>query len=302
MQTEFISLASSIGIFYYYTFQKEIQITWKFIKRDISVTIIPASLFTIAAWLSNSGSLNELFLDLVRAFVYFFLFIYTSVLPNQILGVEEDKINKPDRPIAAGLVSYTGAKNRYLASMIVFALVGWSFGVLEWTLLWQGLILLYNEGGWSQHWFSKNLGNGLGVVTQLAAAWQMITPLTQASLSWIFIIAFLVFVLVPLQDLRDIEGDKLLNRQTLPIAFGEQNTRVFLSFIFLIAPFFVHFILMIPAGYKWKVLLCDIAQALICWVVSARVIFCRSPQADHDSYMLFTYWYCLMLASASVVL
>ncbi len=63
---------------------------------------------------------------------------------------------------------------RWIVTMVLFNLVGWWFGVLEWVILWQICTLLHNFGGWSQHWFGKSLIMMLGTIAQLAQqAWQL---------------------------------------------------------------------------------------------------------------------------------
>ncbi|HLP87819.1 MAG TPA: UbiA family prenyltransferase [Nostocaceae cyanobacterium] len=287
---------------YYLMIQREISIIWQLIKRDISSTIIPGILFTIAAWANYSSSWVELTLCLLRAGIYFFLYILTFNLSNQIVGIEEDKINKPDRPIASGLLSYKGAIIRYFSSMILFSLVGMLFGVVEWALLWQVSTLLHNEGGWSKHWLGKNLIMGVGIVAELAAAWQLVIPITSDSWRWIIVLAVVVALIVHLQDLRDVEGDRLTNRQTFPIAFGEKTARITLFIGFLLAPVAINLALIMPTEMTWYILLCDIALVLFSWLIATRVILYRSPQADHQTYMLLTYWYCLLCASATIII
>ncbi|MBW4676631.1 MAG: UbiA family prenyltransferase [Desmonostoc geniculatum HA4340-LM1] len=108
--------------------------------------------------------------------------------------------------------------------------------------------------------------------------------------------------LVAVQDLRDIEGDLAVKRSTFPIAFGETASRFILSLGFGLLPFIIHFILMMPTENTVSTLVCDIVLAVFSWFIAARIVLNRSPKEDHHTYILFTYWYCLVLASAIVVL
>lgn len=256
----------------------------------------------VAAWRSESGSLSELLVLLPCAVLYFALYIYTFCLSNQITGIDEDLLNKPDRPITSGSVSYNGAQFRYAIGLVLFSLVGWWFGVVEWALLWQVCFILHNEGGWSKHWLGKNFIMGVGTIAELAAAWQLVAPISPDGWRWILVMGGAVASLAHLQDLRDIEGDLANGRNTFPIVFGKIATRVVLCVGFVLVTLAIHLLLMVPAGNTWNVILSDIAVVALSTTIVARIIFCRSTRGDHHTYMLLTYWYCLVLGTAIVVL
>lgn len=292
----------NLGINWRYNLLYELNVIWQFIWRDVWATIIPGLLFLLAAWHIHPSSGVQLLWVLGCGIVYFLLYILPFALSNQIVGIEEDRINKPDRPLVRGIVSYQGAQVRWVVSMGLFSLVGWWLGVLEWTLLWQVCIIAHNFGGLAKHWIGKNLIMGIGQIAQLGAAWQLITPLTSITWRWILLIAIVSIPLVALQDLRDIDGDRATGRNTFPIAFGETATRIMLSFGFGLLPVATHLGLMMPAENTWMTILCDVALAAISWTIATRVILFRNAKADHHTYMMFLYWYCLVLGSAIFVL
>ena len=280
---------------------RETQICWQVVVYDFSSTVMPAFLFSTAAWVSASSP-KAMIWALLHNLVYFCLYAFTFCLSNQIAGIEEDRINKPTRPLVTGLVSYRGAQVRWVVSMVLFTLLGWSLGVVEWTLLWQASLTMYNFGGWAKKWFTKNLVMSLGVVAQLAAAWQLVTPLTLTAWCWILVVAGVVFPLISLQDLRDIDGDRSIGRKTFPLAVGENATRAILGIGFALLPVIVHYILMQPAGNAWYVLLCEMGVTIISLTIAIRVVMCRTMEGDHRTYMLFTYWYCGILSSAIIIM
>lgn len=284
----------------YQSVVREAHLSWQFIGGDFSTMTVSGLIFMVAAW-NNDPSRMSFWSALGRDLLYFWLYAVSFCLANQIVGVDEDRLNKPHRPLVTGAVSYRGAIVRWAASMLLFSLVAWWFGVLEWASLWQVSIILYNFGVWAKHWATKNLIMGVGTVAQLAAAWQIVTPITPLVWRWILLIAFVVIPLVSIQDLRDLEGDIATGRNTFPIAFGETPSRIILCAGFILLPLAIHFALMIPAGNTWNVILWDIGLAIISWSVAARVVFYRSPHADHHTYMLFTYWYCAVLGSAIAI-
>lgn len=280
----------------------ELLLSWLVIKSDISATIVPTLLFTIAAWNSASGSLYDLGVALGHGLIYFWLYVLIFCLSNQLVGVDEDRINKPYRPLVVGLVSYRGALIRWAASMLVFSIVGWWFGVLEWALLWQAASVLHNFGDWSKHWLGKHLVMSIGIVAGLAPAWELATPLTDDAWRWIVFLACVILPLIATQDLRDTAGDYAIGRRTFPIAFGVRATRLMLGLCFALLPIAVHYTLMTSTTGIWYMLICNVALTGLSLLIAVRVLLCRTRQADQYTYKLFTYWYCCITASAIVIL
>jgi (R)-axinyssene synthase len=281
---------------------RELWLSWRFTAGDASSAVVPALLFLGAAGRHAGLGPGEWLAALARGALYFWLFAYTFGLANQLVGVEEDRLNKPHRPLVTGEATVEGTRWRWRVCMGLFAAVGWAFGVGPWALLWELIIVLHNDGGGARKWWAKNLLIGLGVVTQLAAAWGLVAPLTPTVWRWIGVLASVVFVLVSLQDLRDQEGDRASGRKTFPLVFGEKRTRALLAGLFALLPFVIHRVLMAPLGLTPVVVAFDAGLALMCWVISVRVLCWRTRSADHRTYLLFTYWYCLALLSTLVVL
>lgn len=282
---------------------RELKLSWHFIWRDISTTMIPALLFMGAAVKTIYPiSMQALLLGLGRWAIYFWLYIYTFCLADQIGGAEEDRINKPDRPIPAAAVSLHGAVRRWVVAVGVFLLVGGWFGVWPWSLLWVVASVLHNFRGWDKHWFTKNnVIMPVGFLAEVAPAWQLVTPLTPLAWRWLLVGAFVVCVTAAVQDFRDITGDRATGRRTLPVILGQKRARALMSVIFLFMPFFIHFMLFEAAGIVGKVL-CDAWLGGLVMLIVYRLWKYDSAPEDHKTYMVYTYWYCSVLASAVVVM
>lgn len=281
---------------------RELWVSWRFIGGDVSSAVIPPLLFLVAAAGHGGLGVGEVVGAVGRGLLYFWLFTYAFNLSNQLVGVEEDRVNKPHRPLVRGEVTVRGTRRRWWVCMALLSLVGWGFGVWEWALLWQVILVVHNEAGAARRWWAKNLLIALGVVTQLAAAWELVGPLTAETWRWIAVLASVVFLLVSLQDLRDLEGDRASGRKTFPLVFGEKPTRYVLAALFGLLPLVIHEALMKPLGLTPVVVASDVGLALVSWVIAVRVVGWRTPRADHRTYLLFTYWYCLALLSTIVVL
>lgn len=282
--------------------RSEMILYWRFTRYDISATVIPGLLFLLAAWHSDQLNWSTLPNLIFWGAIYFWLYCICFCISNQLAGEAEDRLNKPDRPLVQGLVSRQGAFIRWVIAMGLFSLLGWWLGVLEWTLLWQVTLTLHNFGHWARHYWLKNLSMVLGAIAQLAAAWQMVRPLTPEAWTWLLVPAITLLSNASLQDLRDIEGDRMNRRRTMPIVFGEWPTRIFVAIAFILLAVLSHIALFVPTGLSAGTLLLDVLLAALCVVIGGRVLLLRNPHADHVSYMMYTYWYCFVLAAAIVAL
>lgn len=287
---------------------REVQLFLRFTWRDHSAAIIPALLFMMAAVKASAPRqlLLSLLIALARGLPYFALFLYSFCLSNQISGVEEDRINKPDRPLPAGLVSLEGAKLRWLVLMGLYPVVAFmlgGLGLMFWAVVWQVLSVLHNSLGWSTHWALKNLVvMTLGTLAQLAQAWLLVAELTPLAWRWILVISVSVGLTISIQDFRDVEGDRSRGRRTLPICVGDLASRYALSALCLLLPIVTSLLLRGAAGLTPIALFPSLMSLGFSLCVAVRLLCRRCPQEDHTTYMLWTYWYCVEVASALFVL
>lgn len=222
---------------------------------------------------------------------------------NQIVGIEEDKINKKDRPLASGLISITGAKVRLFISMILFPSYAYFSGdmiILYSALGWQLIIIFYNYFGFDKHWFNKNIVFiTSGTFVQLTAAYEYGNLENKKDLPyfWILYISLAFGCSLNLQDLRDVIGDKKLGRQTLPIVLGEEKSRLVVAAIIFFLPLTLYI--------SWKIMLemtfiHYFLQAILVvfnFYVALRTLIYHTIQADHQTYMVHCYYFCFLIAA-----
>jgi 4-hydroxybenzoate polyprenyltransferase len=285
------------GIWSLAAIRRELRISWHFIKYDWFSTIAPGTLFLLTTLITQHIPVWTWPLYLAKAIAYFWLYVYTFTLGNQTVGAIEDKLNKPDRPIPSGMVSVQGAKLRWYILSPVYLLVGLALGVGEWALLWFVAQTLYNFQQWAHVWWKKNAIMGVGVLAQLAAAWQLVAPLTHASLLWISIFSLVIFVVIGMQDMRDVSGDIVMRRRTLPIRFGEMRARWMLAISVGLIPL-VYYQFAVSGQTLSLLGLIHVTIAMVmCLVISWRVIVLRSMHGDHVTYELLVLWYNIALLS-----
>ncbi|KAI1198639.1 hypothetical protein F5X97DRAFT_342534 [Nemania serpens] len=162
------------------------------------------------------------------------LFIFN--LHNQRHGsaVAEDALNKPWRPIPAGRIS-TMQTTRLMYLMYPILLgVSLRYGGLVPCVAETLFCLWYNEWGGASRPFTKNLQNGLGFACFFAGPLEVATGHSVfagrgKAAVWLAILTAAVTTTVHMQDFRDMDGDRVANRQTVPLAIGDFPARIIVA-------------------------------------------------------------------------
>ncbi|RDW61948.1 hypothetical protein BP6252_11381 [Coleophoma cylindrospora] len=203
------------------TLLHEAKLCYGFVRRDLGTGLLPVPGFTLASLLYRQASVEEIARVIPYAFLYGFLYLYTFVVANQIDGVTEDKVNKPDRPIASGATSLQAAKIRWVVLTGLYLGYSYMLGVEKWTLLWIVTTIAHNFFGFSNFGPTKDGCMGAGCIAQLMAAWAIGGSTPEMGWAWTKNIALYMLWPIPLQDLRDVPGDKAAGRKTTPILMGD---------------------------------------------------------------------------------
>ncbi len=151
-------------------------------------------------------------------------------ISNQRLpaSVVEDGTNKPWRPIPAGRISAREAQCLLLAA--IPTVVGASFLLDAFTpsIVLMALVWMYNDldGAGINIWV-RNLLNGGGL---MCFSWGALRVLSGADLKpaaciWILVTGAIITTTVHAQDFPDVEGDREIGRQTVPLLLGEGPAR-----------------------------------------------------------------------------
>lgn len=283
------------------------RLAYRFIKRDLPVAHYASMAFLVSAVIASQVPPLQAARAVLTGAIYFFLYLYSFCLGNQIAGVEEDRVNKPDRPIASGQISLPAATARWALMNFLFpSYAAWAGGwaLARWALAWQLLSISYNFFRLDKNWFTKNcIFISLGGIFQVAAAWQIVAPISEQAWVWIVVVSVLFGVSLQLQDFRDVEGDKLLKRRTLPMVIGEDWARWLTGlFIAVVMPVCIHWVLFGLGHQPLWVRGAEALQAVLCVWVGARAIVLRTPADDHRTYMMHTYWFMCIFLTAGFVL
>ncbi|KAJ6478539.1 UbiA prenyltransferase family-domain-containing protein [Mycena vitilis] len=277
----------------------ELRVFWDFTWRDWSASLIPGMMYTTAALRTSTEaqSSSHIAWSLASSFCYFLLYIYSFDIANQINGVAEDRMNKPDRPLSSGRVSLQGAYTRWYITTAAYLLVSTAWGVLPWGTLWVVITVYTSFFGGDKHWFTKNLVfMSTGSLCLLHASWALVAPLTAREWQWALTLSGVFGLVANVQDMRDVEGDRVAARRTLPIVLGDRNFRRAMAGIIAAAPFFCWRMGFLHTSYSTAAGYGAAALAMSMFYLAFRVLCGSNKRYDHKTYMLLTYIYCGCIA------
>lgn len=303
-----------------------------FTRSDFKTVIVPQSIFALAVasrCLSSRASSSTppvspppitttllstgtWILRITTMLVWLWLHLIVENVANQRLepSVLEDAVNKPWRPIPAGLITpaQSQAVLRWAVPLCLafssFAGGGGGGGGGS-----AGLLLLPSATLMCFVWLYNDLdGSAAGPVQRSAInaaglacfGWGALAALTGAPALgsaevgttavlprtvqlWIAMIAVIVFTTVHAADFPDIEGDRERSRQTMPLVYGEDVSRWFLA---VAAPAWS-----VASLVFWHV------EFGFCWVAPMAVSGCMAgltvSRRDHGSDEMVWKLWCL---------
>ncbi len=216
----------------------EIYLSWRFIRSNFPPAVITGAAFAVSAWHVANATLWQLPLILLLGAVNGWLMLYFFDLINQVVGIEEDRINKPHRPIPAGLCSLEQAERRI--PYAAFAYLGFAIAInaTTWALVWIVTVTAYNYWGLDRHWVTKTLFTCIGALL-CAPIWIFVNgSIDSIAQTWLISVFVYWIICSVLQDLRDLAGDRSRNRRTLPMVIGDRASRYIAAVVLMLQPAF----------------------------------------------------------------
>jgi len=100
----------------------------------------------------------------IQAIFWIYLHLLEFNLSNQVHNPEEDKRNKPWRPLPSGRISLERAITLKRIAIVACLLISLHYGVQVFyaSLLFAIFIPMHHELHGDQHWLTKNLMNAVG--------------------------------------------------------------------------------------------------------------------------------------------
>lgn len=223
--------------------------------------------------------------------LWMWLNILAFTVSNQrnLDSITEDSINKAWRPLPSGRMTTMQTRRLLLAVIPTVVIAAIFLGGREASMLALLLNWMYNDlRGGDESYVVRHLLNALGLTfwsvgTTLVACGQNHCSLSIAGCRWLAIQGAVVFTTVHLMDLRDQAGDRALGRSTVPISLGDTAAR------WTVVVSMMSWSLICPAlwslGVRGSLLTLTLGT-----LISARVLFRRTVEADKMSWNLWGLW------------
>ncbi|KAH9960956.1 UbiA prenyltransferase family-domain-containing protein [Russula compacta] len=254
-----------------------ILFTW----TDHKTIFLPITAFACATAPLRSFS------SLLQCWIWIWFHLFLCNVSNQARSCEEDKVNRPWRPLPAGRITESQAVT--LRWTIAVLCLFWSsiYGQ-ELVLMTIGLVIttvVYDELGTAGHIIGKNFC-AVGGYASFEVGATIIIGTNHAmdfvSVTAVIISGIMIFTTIQAQDFADVEGDKALGRMTFPIYAPEFSRAftliatvawsVFLSWFWGVGPVSAAFLVILGT------------------YVGMRYYLWRTLEADKKSYTIFNIW------------
>jgi 4-hydroxybenzoate polyprenyltransferase len=212
-----------------------------------------------------------------------------SVVLNDLVDLEVDKISNNRRPLLAGIYQH----KEY--AQLGYAFFGLSLlGGLVVGFKFFSIMLVYQFLAWAYSAKPYRLKRFPLIATLLSAAVLILVLFAGFTLfsgdnniqglSWRVILLFLIALTLslPIKDFKDIEGDKKEGIWTIPVIFGEENGRlivatgIFISFmasVFLLNEFRLFWWAIILGALSFWIVLTKKPRQLFWWVLGTVSVY-----------------------------
>jgi 4-hydroxybenzoate polyprenyltransferase len=274
------------------------------IADNVMVSVFPTVLGAVAAGVHYHRSAEARLVGVGEAIVLGLLSVYMNDASNEVGSGAEDALNKPYRPIPAGLATPAGLARRYWSALVIFTLIGWILGAWLWVLLWDATVFLtYRWGSPRYYLYWKVVFNVSGSSMPIAYGWQVVAPIDGTGWTWIgFVTVYFTLALI-YEDVRDMEGDRIVGRRTLALVIGPTFVRYWFAALMALLPFVFYVVLARPSGAAdWKGLTSAAVIGALSWTCAARALLRRERHADRITYQLFYVVWALTLATAPLLM
>ncbi|KAI0183115.1 UbiA prenyltransferase family-domain-containing protein [Xylaria flabelliformis] len=273
---------------------------WLFTYSDMKTIIFPQSIFGVIA--AYTACLMEQPPSFTHGMPYFFLtrfplsllWTWSNVLPFNIFNqlgsqaIEEDRVNKPWRPLASGRVNERTARYMMYSHYVMAIVISSYIGGLRQSLSLLILGTWYNAfGGADKSFLVRNIINAFGYISFMSGAMEVAMGArlmaTRSLVQWFGILGLVIFLTVQIQDISDTEGDRLRGRVTMPLVFGHVFTR------WWTAALIWTFSSLCPAYWSltWHSFVALVGLGSL---VAIRMLIYRSVEADKRTFQIWNAW------------
>jgi 4-hydroxybenzoate polyprenyltransferase len=261
-----------------------LETVFLFTQNDVRTTLIPVTIFALSA----APKYNPAHAWHAPLWIWFHLLQFN--IANQIQDPEEDRKNKPSRPIPAGRISVDSAADIRWVTVPVCLMLSLWYGTqaLLASTVFAVFTIWYNELHGDRMGLSKNvltaiLGGCLEVGATVAGSYN--SRMDKVGALAVALSSAVFATTLHAQDFKDEEGDRLTGRCTLPTIFPKAA-----RFSMMLGIPLWSFVL----SHIWKLdALSTTAFVAYGAYVGARFVMYDTVGADKQSCKFYSLWFTL---------
>ena len=272
---------------------------WLFTLTDLKTIVGPMTTFGVinALYAPNFGlhsASNTAFLSSLSTTAFW---TWINLLPfaidnqRQVGAVEEDRLNKPWRPLPSERLTPKQAEKLVFILYPVAFVTSILYGGWRQNLALMALGYWYNDRQGADLCISRNFINACGFVCYASGALEVALgvrlPLRKDLAQWFLVIGGVVFSTVQTQDMYDQAGDLACRRRTLPLVVGDGRSRWITA---LLMVFWSSF-----CPWYWDTRL---GMSAVVWVtglvIAFRMLLKRKVMDDKTTFKIWNAWMVLL--------
>ncbi|TRM67493.1 UbiA prenyltransferase family [Schizophyllum amplum] len=205
---------------------------------------------------------------------------------NQIVGLDEDKLAKPHRPIPSGRISPESTQILYVCLVLASFIMSARLGLLTPSVIYFVAIVAYNECSLARHWFFKSVLSAIGYVCYswgMSVCFDHGRPLSSLSMMALVMTGTIFATTGQAQDFRDREGDAAIGRKTLAILLPQAVGRWSLAALLFVWTSVLVWFWVPPMAFS--LMLFALAATATCVFVTDY-----SQESDRRAYWWYNMW------------
>lgn len=249
------------------------------------------ALIGIAISIYLSGDINiKNPANVISLLVFLILIILNGILAVFINDEEDiaiDSVTNQERPLIKKIISLKDWREMklYIFLLIIAGTLSLNRATAFFLFLTQGIYYIYSTYPLrlKRHFITSSLSIGLATISISMAGFFLVSPTQQISkfpLLALLIIGFSQALLSNMKDLKDYEGDKLENINTLPVIFGLNYSKKIIAVLYAIV------FISIPLFFRTYSFL---IFAISCSLFSTYLILRKKHAEKHVFILIFTY-------------
>ncbi|KAI9444016.1 UbiA prenyltransferase family [Lactarius indigo] len=260
-----------------YHIHTAILFTW----TDYKTIFLPITVFACATAPLQSFS------SFLQCGVWIWFHQLMCNVSNQARSYQEDKANRPWRPLPSGRISEPKAVVLRWTMVLLCILLSFIYDqdLVPTTLSLVAVTYTYDELGGASNIVGKALCTAGGYASFEVGATTIISAnhaLDIVSVTAVIISGILIFTVIQAQDFPDVEGDKLARRMTFPI-YAPELSRFLTLFAIVAWSIFL--------SWFWGIGRISTALFISFGIhVGLRYYFYRDLADDRKSYLIFNVW------------